>query len=144
MTSRWISVTIVLLFVGLVAQRIWRYATFEAVRPNHEMPRQVVDREESDLYLTPGGAYTQADITANGPTLPSQKYRDFLATHDFQPRPGDRLCPVTRTKANAECTWIIGGHMYEFCCPPCIAEFVRRSKDRPNDIQPPGNYIKLP
>lgn len=142
MTSRWISAAIVLLFIALVAQRIHRYATYETARPEQQMPRQVVDREESELYLTVGGAYTQADIDANGDSLPSSKYRGFKAVHDYRPKPGDRLCPVTRTKANSECTWIVGGHMYEFCCPPCIAEFVRLAKERPSEVRPPGDYVE--
>ena len=142
MTSRWISAAIVLLFVALVGQRIYRYATFEPVRPEPEMPRPVVDAEERELYLTAGGAYTEADIAANGPTLPSQKYRSFRANHDLQPRPGDRLCPITRTKADPNCTWIVAGRSYEFCCPPCIAEFVRLAKEKPERIQPPEAFVQ--
>jgi len=149
MTSRWISAAIVLLFVALVGQRIYRYATFDSatfgtVRPELAMPRPVVDAEERELYLTAGGAYTQADIAANGPTLPSQKYRGFRENHDLQPRPGDRLCPITRTKASAECTWIVAGRTYEFCCPPCIAEFVRAAKEQPERLQPPEAFVQPP
>jgi hypothetical protein len=105
------------------------------------MPRQVADQEEQRLYLSPGGYYTVADIKANG-TLPSQKFRGFRASHDSNPQPGDRLCPVTQTKANRECTWIIGGQRYQFCCPPCIAEFVRLAKERPEQIQSPDAYVQ--
>lgn len=144
MTSRWISAAIVLLFVALVGQRIYRYATFDVARSEPEMPRPVVDAEERELYLTAGGAYTEADIAANGPTLPSQKYRGFRANHDLQPRPGDRLCPITRTKADPNCAWIIAGRTYEFCCPPCIAEFVRAAKEKPEQLQPPEAFVQPP
>jgi hypothetical protein len=149
MTSRWISAAIVLLFVALVGQRIYRYATFDpatldTVRSEPEMPRPIVDAEERELYLTAGGAYTEADIAANGPALPSQKYRSFRANHDLRPQPGDKLCPITRTKASAECTWIVAGRSYEFCCPPCIAEFVRLAKEKPERIQPPEAFVQPP
>ena len=85
--------------------------------------------------------YSLADIAANGSLVPSEKYRGFRAAHDFQPQPGDRLCPITRTKAHPECTWIVGGQTYEFCCPPCIAEFVRQAKEQPERIMSAEEYV---
>ncbi len=64
---------------------------------------------ERELYLTPGGIYTEADIKANGKQLPSQKFRGVRPSHDFKPNPGDRICPVTLTKANPGYTGVIGG-----------------------------------
>ena len=142
MWRRLIIAGVAVLFLGLVGHRIWRYATFEDRSRSLEMPQQVANQDERDLYLSPAGCYTLADIEANGDTLPSQKFRGFKASHDYNPQPGDRLCPVTRTKANRECTWIIGGHIYQFCCPPCITEFVRLSKERPEQIQSPDAYIQ--
>lgn len=107
-----------------------------------QMPRKVRDDEERALYLVPGGGYTRADIEANGGTTPSQRFAGFQARHDYAPRPGDRLCPVTRTKANPECAWTVRGRVYEFCCPPCIDEFVRLAKEWPDQIEPPGAYVK--
>lgn len=105
------------------------------------MPAQVSAAEERDLYLTPGGRYTLVDIESNGRMVPSQKYRGFRARHDLQPALGDRLCPITRTKANDACEWTIGGKIYYFCCPPCIDEFVRLAKEQPERVLPPQAYI---
>ena len=139
MLRRLIFATICLLFLGLVAQRVWRYTTFE--QQGLEMPRQIANADERNLYLSPAGAYSLADIAANGRRLPSEKFGDFRAQHDFRPRPGDRLCPITRTKAHRECAWIVGGQTYEFCCPPCIAEFVLQAKEQPEHIRPPEAYV---
>ena len=139
MVRRCILAAICVLFVGLVAQRIWRYATFQ--QRSLRMPPQVADAEEQNLYLSPAGGYSLEDIAANGTKLPSEKFRGFRAQHDIRPQPGDQLCPITRTKAHRECTWIVGGQAYEFCCPPCIAEFIRQAKEQPDDIRPPAAYV---
>lgn len=139
MLRRLLLITIGVLFAGLVAQRIWRYATFE--QRSVSMPLQVADAEERELYSSPAGLYTLADIEANGKLLPSEKFRGFRAQHDFQPQSGDRLCPITRTKAHRDCTWIVGGQRYEFCCPPCVAEFVRQAKELPELIRSPETYV---
>ena len=94
------------------------------------------------LYLEPGGRYTRADIAANGGTTAAQKYPAFGAAHDAMPRPGDRVCPVTRTKAHPDCTWVVGGKTYAFCCPPCIDEFVTWARDRPDQVKEPHQYVK--
>lgn len=106
------------------------------------MPAKVADEEERRLYLTPGGRYTQDDIKANGHQTVSQKFRAFRAAHDFKPRKGDPICPITQTKAHAQCTWVVGGKTYSFCCPPCIDEFVTRAKEKPESIEPPEAYIQ--
>jgi hypothetical protein len=129
------------LFAGLVAHRVWRYAQLPVTRAEPEMPAAVGESEGRKIHLEPGGKYTLADIKANGRTIPSQKYRGFRARHDFNPEPGDRLCPVTRTKANPDCTWTVGGMVYQFCCPPCIDEFVLLAKERPEDVQLPDAYV---
>ncbi len=107
-----------------------------------DMPVKVVDDAERSLYLTPGGHYTVADIDANGRVTASERYLGFHSAHDFDPQPGDRLCPITRTKANPACTWVIGGRTYQFCCPPCIDEFVRRAKERPGQLEPPEALVQ--
>lgn len=104
------------------------------------MPFHAADAEERELFSSPAGAYTLADIEANGALIPLEKYQGFRAEHDFRPQPGDQLCPITRTKANRDCTWIVGGQVYEFCCPPCIAEFVRQAKEHPERILPREAY----
>lgn len=107
-----------------------------------QMPDKVSDDEERQLYLMPGGLYTQADIKANGNVTASQRFKGFKAKHDMKPKPGDKICPVTFTKANPQCSWIVGGKNYEFCCPPCVDEFVKLAKENPNDVKEPSAYIK--
>lgn len=106
------------------------------------MPDKVSDAEERQLYLTPGGLYTEADIRANGNVTASQKFATFKSAHDMKPKPGDKICPVTMTKANPKCSWIIGGKSYEFCCPPCVDEFVKLAKESPGDVKQPADYVK--
>ena len=108
----------------------------------HEMPAPVGGEDERKLYLTPGGKYTAADIKANGNQVASVKFKGLKATHDVKPKPGDRLCPVSMTKANPKFTWIVGGKSYEFCCPPCVDEFVTTAKENPDEIKDPEFYVK--
>jgi YHS domain-containing protein len=49
---------------------------------------------------------------------------------------------VTLTKANPKCAWIVGGKTYEFCCPPCVDEFVKTAKEQPAEIKEPEDYVK--
>lgn len=109
---------------------------------DHGMPTKVADEAERKLYLTPGGKYTEADIKANGSVTVSEKFKGFKAQHDLKPKTGDKICPVTMTKANPKCSWIIGGKNYEFCCPPCVDEFVSLAKENPDDIKDPESYRK--
>jgi hypothetical protein len=97
---------------------------------------------ERRLYQTPGGRYTAADIAINGGPLPWRRFRYIESHHDMHPQPGDRLCPVTGTRASPRFTWIVGGKAYQFCCPPCIDEFVRQAKQHPRTIRPPEQYVK--
>jgi len=119
---------------------------FQFVTPQSEhgpaMPTKVANEAERELYLQPGGGYTQADIVANGSQTVSQKYAKFQSAHDLFPKTGDPICPITQTKANPACSWIIGGKTYTFCCPPCIDEFVKLAKNEPGKIQPPEKYRK--
>ena len=48
---------------------------------------------------------------------------------------------VTLTKANPACTWIVGGKVYEFCCPPCVDEFVTLAKAG-GPIDEPEAYVQ--
>ncbi len=106
------------------------------------MPSKVVSEDEKKLYLTPGGKYTQADIEANGNVTASEKFKGFMAAHDLNPKVGDKICPVTLTKANPKCSWIVGGKVYEFCCPPCVDEFLTLAKTKPQDVKQPDEYVK--
>lgn len=103
-------------------------------RPEATMPTPVADQRAAQLYLTPGGLYTEGDIAANGRQTAHQKYRAFQPQHDPHPAAGDRVCPITQTKASLQCGWIIGGQTYFFCCPPCIDEFLQLAKTDPDVI----------
>ena len=107
-----------------------------------EMPAGLPDDEERKLYLTAGGKYTEADIKANGNVTASQKFKGVSSKHDMFPKKGDRICPITLTKANPDFTWIIDGKPYQFCCPPCVDEFVKLAKEQPDEIKGPDSYIK--
>jgi hypothetical protein len=100
-----------------------------------------VEQAERELYQTPGGIYTAADIAANGAVLPSKRFAGIPPRHDMHPKPGDRVCPITATLANTEFRWIVGGRSYTFCCPPCIEEFVRLAKETPDAVKPPEAYV---
>jgi YHS domain-containing protein len=107
-----------------------------------DRPVKVTDAAETTLYLTPGGKYTAADIEANGRQTASQKFDGRMAAHNMKPQPGDKVCPITQTKANAKFGWVVDGKMYEFCCPPCVDEFVQKAKEHPEEIGDPSDYIK--
>lgn len=107
-----------------------------------EMPSKKDSDEEQKLFLTQGGLYTAADIQANGKTVPTVKYKGIRAQHDDNPKVGDKICPISKTKANPKFTWVISGKTYEFCCIPCIEEFVVMAKEKPGDVKEPKDYIK--
>lgn len=117
---------------------------FKSASAPHEedLLDKVSGNEERQLYLTPGGKYTEADIKANGNRTATQKFKGVMSSHDRKPKSGDKICPITRTKANPKITWIVGGKTYEFCCPPCVDEFVKTAKEHPEEIKEPGSYIK--
>lgn len=122
----------------------FRVAFSSAPAPAHveDMPDSLADEEARKLFLTPGGAYTEADIAANGRQTAAQKFRSFVPLHDLFPKPGDKICPITLTKANPKCTWTVGGKTYEFCCPPCVEEFVKLAKNDPDKLHAPDEYVK--
>lgn len=107
-----------------------------------DMPAAAASDEVSELYSKPGGLYTEADIRANGPRPAAEKFRGITSIHDKHPKAGDRICPITSTKANSKFAWTIDGKEYLFCCPPCIDEFVKRAKEEPKSIQPPQSYVQ--
>lgn len=107
-----------------------------------EMPDKVADGVERELYLTPGGRYTAADIEANGNMTASQKFKNFKSAHDMNPKVGDRICPITDTKANSQCTWIVDGKSYQFCCPPCVDEFLASAKNSTDPLPDPESFTK--
>lgn len=117
------------------------FQSAEEAHGEEAMPQKTTDAEERALYLTPSGKYTAADIAANDNMTASQKFHGLKASHDLNPKPGDKICPITLTKANPKFTWIVGGKSYEFCCPPCIDEFVKLAKEG-GDIKSPEQFRK--
>jgi len=117
---------------------------FTTVTQTHgdDMPAALPDDEERALYLTAGGKYTEADIKGNGSVTASAKFKGIASSHNMFPKEGDRICPITQTKANPNFTWIVGGKPYQFCCPPCVDEFVILAKESPEDIKDPEEYVK--
>jgi hypothetical protein len=106
------------------------------------MPVKRTTEAEGKLFLTPGGLYTEADIKANGTTIPAVKYNGVRPTHDAHPVPGQKICPISETVPNPKFTWVVGGKTYEFCCIPCIEEFVATAKKKPGEIKDPSEYVK--
>jgi hypothetical protein len=106
------------------------------------MPVKKTTEEERKLFLTPGGLYTAADVEANGKTIPAVKYNGIRPTHDSHPKPGQKICPISETVSNPKFTWVIAGKIYEFCCIPCIEEFVASAKEKPDQIKDPSAYVK--
>jgi hypothetical protein len=125
-----------------IAQTRFRFSFHSGDEGGSQMPQTLTSSRARDLFLTPKGLYTAADIAANGSTTAAEKYHGFHSTHDFNPQPGDSICPVTHTKANPNCTWIVGGKKYLFCCPPCIDEFVKLAREAPEKIKSPAEYVK--
>lgn len=98
--------------------------------------------EERNLFLTPGGVYTQSDIAANGNMIASQKFAGMTAHHDMHPQVGARLCPITNTRADARFAWVVGGKTYLFCCPPCVQEFVAKAKKQTRPLPAPETFVQ--
>ena len=98
--------------------------------------------EQRRLYLTAGGRYTGADVRAAGGKTAVERYRGFRVRRLVRALPGDRVCPVTRMKADDGITWTVGGGEYRFCCPVCIDDFVLKARERPDEIKAPGEYVK--
>lgn len=140
MAARELEVTIPMLRIAGERFRVG----FTTEKPAHQedMPDGLAADEERNLYFSPGGKYTEADILANGKVTAAQKFRGVLASHDMKPRAGDKICPITNTKANSKFTWIVDGQPYEFCCPPCVDEFVKLAKEQPDAIKSPETYLR--
>lgn len=110
-------------------------------KAHDEMPAAVGSDREAVLYLTPGGIYSVKDIKENGNTVPSVKFKGKTWLHDDDLKAGDKICPVTKNKAEAECAWIVNDKKYEFCCPPCLDKFVGWAKTQPDKVKKPTDYV---
>lgn len=129
-----------------LSDRVYRvHFSLEPAEPHEEtpaMPAALPSDVQSTLYRNPAGGYSRADIEANGLAAPQEKYRSMTPRHNPRPARGERVCPITQTKADARFSWIIGGKRYLFCCPPCIDEFVQRARTEPGAIRQPEAYVK--
>lgn len=119
-------------------------AGFKSAAEAHadSMPAKAASDEEQRLFLTAGGLYTESDVAANGRTTAAAKFKAVTIKHDAKPILGDKICPISMTKANSQITWIVGGQTYEFCCPPCVEEFVKNAKTKADPIQPAADFVK--
>lgn len=99
--------------------------------------RARLDEEQRTIYLAAAGRYTEADIAAAGRTTAAQRFRGHKPTHDVHGAAGERRCPITRFKADAALSWIVGGKPYRFCCLACIDAFVTTAKERPEHVPDP-------
>lgn len=97
---------------------------------------------DAQFFRTPGGKYTAEDIRANGDLPPAQKYKEVGHARSGKPVAGDKLCPISKGKANPDVTWVVGGKTYAFCCPPCIEDFVKLAKEKPDEVKDPASYVK--
>lgn len=137
-----IDVTIPNLRIGDERFRVAFTTAHAAASHDEGMPPAIPKGEEETLYLTPGGKYTEADIKANGMTTAAKKFRGIPSRHNAKTQPGDRICPISLTKSSPKFTWIVDGKEYQFCCPPCVDEFVRLAKESPDNIKLPEDYVK--
>ena len=108
----------------------------------HDKPKEGgIPEKDRTMFLVPGGIYTAADIAANGSTTPGVKFKDIDWDHG-KPVAGEKVCPVTDNKADPKCAWIVGGKTYEFCCTPCVRNFVELAKKEPAKIKKPEEYVQ--
>lgn len=127
------------------AKLVKALSAIESLYPTNALPSsgaKPMSAADRALFLTPGGLYSAADIKANGNASAYQKYAGVVPSHDAQVKKGDPVCPISETKPNPQLTWVIGGKNYSFCCPPCIAEFVKKAKTDPKSIKAPEAYVK--
>lgn len=138
LAGKTVRVTVPSLAVG--GERFRAAFANEARHADAAMPAKRATDEERALFLTPGGRYTAADIKANGETVPTLKFAGIRPTHDARPKPGAKVCPIPETVSNPKFAWVVGGQRYEFCCVPCVEEFVATAKDTPDAIKGPDAY----
>ena len=141
LAGRKVQVTVNNIQIGTERFRI-AFSNEAVAHADAEMPAKKASDEEQALFLTPGGKYTEADVKANGNTVPTVKYKGVRPTHDDNPKTGQKICPISKTLANPKFTWVVGGKTYEFCCIPCIEEFVDKAKEKPDEVKDPSAYIK--
>jgi hypothetical protein len=65
----------------------------------------------------------------------------FMREGAPQLKAGDKVCPITKKRADAECIWVINGQRYEFCCPPCIGRLLQKARDEPSVVKKASEYL---
>jgi hypothetical protein len=118
----------------------------EGVPYSGDVDYKAPKKDTSALYLNPGGIYTAADIKANGNRTAAEKFKgqDWSGAHDDNVKPGDKVCPVTKSKALSECAWTVKGQNYEFCCPPCVDKFINWAHFYSDRIKNANEYVYKP
>jgi hypothetical protein len=115
-----------------------------SAKRSEEEVAEAYKADQRRIYLTPGGKYTEDDIAASGRATAAAKYRGRHSKHETLARPGDRVCPITGFKASAAVVWWVSGCAYQFCCQPCIDDFVLLAKEQPAEIRKPEDYRHRP
>ena len=95
------------------------------------------------LSTTPGGIYTAEDIKANKNVTPNEKYKGRNFHDGAKAKVGDFICPHTKEKANPECVWTIQGQSYQFCCTPCIGQFLKLAHNDWTKVKDAKEYVKV-
>ncbi|MDX1930805.1 MAG: hypothetical protein SFV81_30050 [Pirellulaceae bacterium] len=132
-----IDVTIPNLRIGDERFRVGFSTAAQANTHETSMPAGVPTGAEQNLYLTPGGKYTLADIQANGNMVASKKFKGQMSAHDMNPQKGDRICPVTLTKANPKFTWIINASPTNSVAHPASMNSCASPKNHPINLKIP-------
>jgi hypothetical protein len=142
--KRWIDLSLrafaMCLFAALVGCPDTGKNSAAKNQPKREAPEAKKTSTE-DLYTKPGGLYTEADIKANGTHRAVEKYKG-LAHAEATLKEGDKYCPISKEKANPECSWVINGQCYEFCCPPCVERFLKLAHNEPEKVKDAKFYVK--
>jgi len=115
--------------------------TFQFNLPDSPDGKKRALESEKALVINPKGKYTRADVAAMGKNLPSEQFKGIKVVHSLRKSVGDVVCPVTRAKADTRITWQVNGQIYQFCCSPCITEFVNWAQEYPESIVAPEDLV---
>ena len=69
------------------------------------------------------------------------RVRGMAGVYEMSNADRDKICPVTKNKAEAECAWVVQGQRYEFCCPPCLDKFMRWAHNEPEKVKNANEYV---
>jgi YHS domain-containing protein len=114
----------------------------DGLTPDQEKRMADADAKARQLFATPGGAYTKADIERNGSTPPSERFDKVEFLYSMKAHEGDPIDPILGTKTAGAFNWSIGGKTYHFASIASLEEFVMRAKKDPSSILPPSHYVQ--